>query len=155
VSGYAGGTKKDPYYGEVSSGKTGHAECVQVYYDTTKISFETLVKAFFASHDPTSLNRQGQDVGTEYRSIAFYRNARERRVIEKEMAQMQEKERFKNKIVTEVRPLGVFYPAEEFHQEYVQKHPHNDYVQYVAVPEFLEFKINFEANYKPIDYSNK
>src|ERR1700716_1829278 len=82
VSGYAGGTDKNPDYEKVSSGETGHAECVNVFYDPTKISFETLVKAFFASHDPTQVNRQGPDRGTQYRSIAFYRNAREKEIIE-------------------------------------------------------------------------
>src|SRR5215216_2152036 len=88
VSGYAGGTNKDPDYEKVSSEATGHAESVQVYYDPSKVSFETLVKAFFASHDPTTLNRQGNDVGSQYRSVAFYRNEKEKEIIESEIQQL-------------------------------------------------------------------
>src|SRR5829696_5808654 len=119
VSGYAGGTNNNPDYEKVSSEATGHAESVQVYYDPSKISFETLVKAFFASHDPTTLNRQGNDVGPQYRSIAFYRNEKEKQIIEKEIEQLTTSKTFKDKIVTEVKELSKFYPAEEYHQEYI------------------------------------
>jgi peptide-methionine (S)-S-oxide reductase len=152
VTGYAGGQDTLPYYEKVSEGKTGHAESVRVYYDTTQISYETLVKVFFASHDPTSLNRQGQDVGTEYRSVAFYKTQSEKEIIEKEILKLSIQNKYKNKVVTEVVPLSKFFPAEEFHQEYVKKHPDNDYVKYVSIPEFLSFKVGFEANYKPIEY---
>jgi len=150
LSGYAGGSDAHPTYEKVSTGSTGHAEAVKVYYDPSKIRYETLVRVFFASHDPTSLNRQGQDAGTEYRSIAFYQTPEEKQIIDAELARAQAK--YKKPIVTEVKPLGRFYPAEELHQEYVEKHPDNDYVKYVAIPEFLAFKIDFEANYKPVSY---
>lgn len=152
ISGYAGGHDTLPYYEKVSEGKTGHTECVMVYYDTTVISFATLVKVFFASHNPTSVNQQGQDIGPEYRSVAFYNTLAEKEIIQKEIETLNNQKKYSRKIVTEVTPLNKFYPAEEFHQEYVDKHPDNDYVKYVSIPEFLVFKINFNANYKPIKY---
>lgn len=146
VSGYAGGKDKHPDYETVSTGSTGHAETVQVYYDPSKISYETLVAAFFASMDPTELNRQGNDEGTQYRSIAFYRNANEKQVIESAMRSAQSK--YKAKIVTEVVPYTQFYPAEDYHQEYIHYHPDNGYVAQVSIPEFLAFKKNFKGNFK-------
>lgn len=148
VSGYAGGHTTDPTYRSVSSGKTGHAECVQVYYDPSKISFETLVAAFFASQDPTTLNRQGNDVGTEYRSIAFYRNEKEKQVILAEIAKLTAAKKYDDKIVTEVVPFKAFYPAEDYHQEYISNNPDNPYVQHVSIPEFLRFKKAFKGNFK-------
>lgn len=150
VSGYAGGTDTIPDYEKVSTGSTGHAETVQVYYDPSVISYRTLVNAFFASHDPTSLNRQGQDVGTEYRSVAFYRSPIEKQIIDSAILNLDGQKKYTNKIVTEVKPLTAFYPAEDFHQEYVEKHHENDYVKYVSIPEFLAFKMDFKANYKPV-----
>ena len=148
VSGYAGGTATNPDYEKVGSGETGHAESVQVYYDPSKISFETLVKAFFASHDPTQVNRQGNDVGTEYRSIAFYRNEKEKQIIEAAIKRIADAKTYKSKIVTEVVPYSKFYPAEDYHQEYIYYHPENSYVQYVSIPEYLKFRREFKGNYK-------
>ncbi len=149
VSGYAGGTDNDPDYEKVSGGETGHAETVQVYYDPTVISFETLVKALFASMDPTQLNRQGNDTGTEYRSIAFYRNETEKKIIEAEIKRLTDEKVYTKKIVTEVLPFSHFYPAEDYHQEYVFNHPDNSYVRNVSIPDFREFKKNFKGNFKP------
>ena len=148
VSGYAGGKDKNPDYESVSSESTGHAESVQVYYDPSKISFETLVKAFFASHDPTTLNRQGNDVGPQYRSIAFYRNEKEKQIIENEINQLHASKKYNNKIVTEIRELSKFYPAEKYHQEYIYHHPENPYVKNVSIPDFLKFKKEFKGNFK-------
>ena len=148
VSGYAGGTDTNPSYEKVAGGNTGHAETVQVYYDPSKISYETLVKAFFASQDPTTLNRQGNDAGTEYRSIAFYKNEKEKQVIENEIKCLTGLKIYKNKIVTEVIPFKKFYTAEAYHQEYIHNNPDNPYVSNVSIPEFLSFKKNFKANYK-------
>jgi peptide-methionine (S)-S-oxide reductase len=148
VSGYAGGTNKNPDYESVSSEGTGHAESVQVYYDPSKISFETLVKAFFASHDPTTLNRQGNDVGSQYRSIAFYQNEKEKQIIQKEIDQLAASKKYKNKIVTEIKPLIKFHPAEKYHQEYIHHHPENPYVKNVSIPDFLKFKKEFKGNFK-------
>jgi peptide-methionine (S)-S-oxide reductase len=148
VSGYAGGTDTKPTYGKVSTGGTGHAEVVQVYYDPSKISYETLVKALFASMDPTQLNRQGNDGGTEYRSIAFYRNEKEKQVIEAEIKRLTDSKIYKNKIVTEVVPFTKFFPAEDYHQEYIYYHPKESYVRIVSIPEFMEFKKEFQGPFK-------
>jgi len=148
VSGYAGGTDTNPTYEKVAGGNTGHAETVQVYYDPLKVSYQTLVKAFFASQDPTTLNRQGNDAGTEYRSIAFYRNDTEKQVIDKEIKRLTDLKVYSDKIVTEVVPFTKFYTAEAYHQEYIHNNPNNGYVANVSIPEFLTFKKNFKANYK-------
>ncbi len=149
VSGYAGGTDSNPDYEKVSTGRTGHAETVQVYYDPSMISYETLVKALFASMDPTQLDRQGNDVGSEYRSIAFYRNDKEKKVIEAEIKRLTDAKNYSGKIVTEVVPFTKFYPAEAYHQEYVYNHPSNPYVRNVSIPDFLAFKKEFKGIFKP------
>lgn len=149
VSGYAGGSDANPDYEKVSTGNTGHAETVQVYYDPSVISYETLIKALFASMDPTELNRQGNDEGTEYRSIAFYRNESEKKIIDAEIIRLTDSKAYKNKIVTEVKPFTAFYPAEDYHQEYVYYHPDNSYVANVSIPEFQHFKKTFKGNFKP------
>ena len=144
VSGYAGGGDTDPDYEKVTSGETGHAEAVQVYYDPTKISFETLVKAFFASHDPTQLNRQGNDAGTQYRSIAFYSNAKEKQIIDAGLEHTTGSKKYSGKIVTEVKSFSQFYPAEEYHQEYISIHPDQPYVVNVSIPDYLHFRKEFK-----------
>jgi peptide-methionine (S)-S-oxide reductase len=149
VSGYAGGSTTNPTYEKVASGNTGHAETVQVYYDPAKISYAQLVAAFFASQDPTTLNRQGNDQGTEYRSIAFYRNDTEKAIINAEIKRLTDSKKFRNKIVTEVVPFTKFYPAESYHQEYISRNPDNPYVQNVSIPDFQEFRRNFKGNFKP------
>jgi peptide-methionine (S)-S-oxide reductase len=146
VSGYAGGTDKHPDYERVCTGSTGHAETVQVYYDPAKISYATLVAAFFASMDPTELNRQGPDEGTQYRSIAFYRNDQEKKIIEDEIARVSNK--YSKKVVTQVTPFTTFYPAEDYHQEYIKNHPDNPYVEHVSIPDWLEFKKTFKGPFK-------
>ena len=146
VSGYAGGKVKNPDYETVCTGSTGHAEAVQVYYDPSKISYETLVAAFFASMDPTQLNRQGNDAGTQYRSVAFYQSEKEKAIIESAMKQKQSQ--YKLKIVTQVMPFTQFYAAEAYHQEYIHYHPGNGYVANVSIPDFIEFKKNFKRNFK-------
>lgn len=148
VSGYAGGTDMNPSYEKVSTGKTGHTETVQVYYDPSKISYETLVKALFASMDPTQLNRQGNDAGTEYRSAAFYRTTEEKKIIEAEIKRLTDSKVYKSKIVTEVKPFVTFYPAEDYHQEYIYHNPGNSYVANVSIPEFIKFKNEFKGNFK-------
>jgi peptide-methionine (S)-S-oxide reductase len=150
ISGYAGGTTTNPDYERVASGQTGHAETVQVHYDPSKVSYETLVKAFFASQDPTTMNRQGNDAGTEYRSIAFYNNEKEKQVIEAAIKKLTDAKVYSNKIVTQVVPLTKFYPAEDYHQEYISHNPDNPYVANVSIPDFLHFKVSFkEGNFKP------
>jgi peptide-methionine (S)-S-oxide reductase len=148
VSGYAGGTDKHPDYEKVCTGTTGHAETVQVYYDPSKISFATLVAAYFASEDPTEVNRQGPDEGTQYRSIVFYRNDQEKKIIEDEIAKLTASKRYSAKIVTQVVPFTLFYPAEDYHQEYIKNHQNNPYVQSVSIPDYLEFRKIFKGPYK-------
>lgn len=148
VSGYAGGTTTKPTYESVSTGKTGHAETVQIYYDSTKISFATLVDALFASMDPTQLNRQGNDAGTEYRSIAFYRTPKEKEIIEAAIKKINDSKKYKSKVVTEVVAFTNFYPAEEYHQEYIYNNPDNGYVQNVSIPEYNEFRRTFRGPFK-------
>jgi peptide-methionine (S)-S-oxide reductase len=146
VSGYAGGSDKHPDYEKVCTGATGHAETVAVYYDPAKISFATLVAAFFASVDPTELNRQGPDEGTQYRSIVFYKDDEEKKTIDAEIA--RQAPHYKSKIVTQVLPLSTFYPAEAYHQEYIKNHPDNPYVEHVSIPDYLDFRKNFKGPFK-------
>ena len=148
VSGYAGGTDTNPDYDKVGTGTTGHAESVQVYYDPAKISFETLVAAFFASQDPTQVNRQGPDEGTQYRSIAFYRTAKEKEIIEKEIVRINASGKYKNKVATQVVPYTKFYNGEAYHQEYISLHPENSYVQNVNIPDYLRFRKEFKGPFK-------
>ena len=147
VSGYAGGADKHPDYEKVCTGATGHAETVQVFYDPSKISYSTLVAAFFASMDPTELNRQGPDEGTQYRSIAFYRNDQEKKIIDEEIAKLNTSKKYSGRIVTQVLPLNGFYPAEPYHQEYIKNHPDNPYVEHVSIPDWLRFKQENKSNF--------
>ena len=148
VSGYAGGNTQAPTYEDVATGSTGHAETVKVYYDPAKISYATLVAAFFASQDPTTLNRQGNDRGTEYRSIAFYNNESEKEAINNEIKKLTLSKKYNNKIVTEVIPFKKFFIAEDYHQEYISLHPDNSYVQNVSIPDFQKFRKEFKGNFK-------
>jgi peptide-methionine (S)-S-oxide reductase len=149
ISGFSGGFTHSPSYEDVCTGTTGHAETVKVLYDPSKISYKTLVEAFFASLDPTQLNRQGNDAGTQYRSIIFYRNADEKKIIDDEIAMLTANHKFSGKIVTEVKPFTNFYAAEDYHQEYIKNHPSNGYVQNVSIPDYLEFRKTFKGPFKP------
>ena len=120
-SGYAGGFTKNPNYNQIGSGRTGHAEAVEVIYDPKLVSYSTLVQVFFGSHDPTTPNRQGPDYGSQYRSIAFYTSNQEREIIQSYIALLEEKNIFTNEIVTEIKPLDKFYYAEKYHQAYEKK----------------------------------
>jgi peptide-methionine (S)-S-oxide reductase len=149
ISGFAGGTAKSPSYEDVCTGSTGHAETVKVLYDPAKISYKTLVEAFFASVDPTELNRQGNDVGTQYRNAIFYRNAEEKKIIDDEIAQLTDAHKFSGKIVTEVAPFTKFYEAEDYHQEYIKNNPNQGYVRNVSIPDYIEFRKTFKGPFKP------
>ncbi|MEO7048729.1 MAG: peptide-methionine (S)-S-oxide reductase MsrA [Ferruginibacter sp.] len=144
VSGYAGGQTTDPTYEKVASGTTGHAETVNVYYDPSKISYRTLVRAFFASQNPTEINRQGNDEGTEYRSIAFYRSPEEKKIIDEEISKINNSKQYNSKVATEVVPFKKFYKAEDYHQEYISNNPGSRYVQNVSIPDFKRFKATFK-----------
>ena len=139
ISGYAGGSTINPNYRQVVTGKTGHAESIKVIYDPKKVSFETLVQVFFGSHDPTTLNRQGPDKGTHYRSIAFYETEDEKKAIEKTIKKLTEIKRYKSPIVTEVKKLDAFYQAEDYHQDYEKKNPNNPYIRAVSKPRVSRF----------------
>ena len=134
VAGYSGGDYKNPTYEQVSTDETGHAEAVQIYYDPKVISYPDLLKAFFAGHDPTTLNRQGPDAGRHYRSVAFYRTAAEKAAIEADIQAINKSGSYSNPVVTEVAPFQAFYPAEVYHQNYCKLHPYQLYIQDVSLP---------------------
>ena len=142
-SGYSGGNTPNPTYKKIGTGKTGHAESVEVVYDPSEISFETLVDIFFGSHDPTTINRQGPDRGTQYRSIAFYMNEEEKIIIENKIKNLKKNNIFKSAIVTEVKKLKKFFYAEEYHQNFEKVNPNNSYVRNVSIPRLNRFKIKF------------
>ncbi len=144
VSGYAGGKEANPTYEMIGTGKTGHAEAVEVYYDPKEISFVELVQVFFGSHDPTTLNRQGPDRGPQYRSIAFYKNEKEKEIIEGYIQVARDMDIYEGaSITTEVTKLDKFWKAEEYHQDYERKNPNNSYVRNVSIPRLNRFKANF------------
>ena len=134
VPGYAGGETDEPTYEAVSTGITGHAEIVRVGYDPSRISYEALLDVFFASHDPTTPNRQGNDVGTQYRSIILYGNDLDREIAERYISELDAAGIYDRTIVTEIRPLGKFHEAEEYHHDYFKKHPEAAYCQAVIAP---------------------
>ena len=147
-SGYSGGSEKNPTYEQVSYGLTHHAEAVEVYYDPKVVSFTQLVQVFFGSHDPTSLNRQGPDRGAQYRSIAFYKNDAQKKIIEDYIAKLESKNVYGRPIVTEVEKFDTFYMAEDYHQDYERKHPNNSYIRNVSIPRLNRFKENFKSYLK-------
>jgi peptide-methionine (S)-S-oxide reductase len=134
LPGYAGGTTKSPTYEEVSSGATGHAECTQVVFDPSEISYRDLLTVFFGSHDPTSLNKQGNDVGTQYRSVIFYTTGEQKKAAEDFIAEVNASSREGKKVVTEVVPLDVFYVAENYHKDYYERHKEAPYCELVINP---------------------
>lgn len=139
TSGYAGGHDPEPTYQKVCTGETGHAEIVRIDYDPDKISYEELLKFFWTFHDPTTLNRQGHDIGTQYRSIVFYKNEAEKEIIQTSIASVAS-ELYDDPVVTEVVPLETFYPAEEIHYQYFQNNPQNRYCQLVIAPKVAKLK---------------
>jgi peptide-methionine (S)-S-oxide reductase len=143
ISGYSGGTIKNPSYREVTSGRTGHAEVVQISYDPAVLSYDDVLKIFFSLHDPTTLNRQGADVGTQYRSIILYHDDVQREKAEKVIVSLNGQKKYKNPIVTEVTPFKEFYRAEEYHQEYFRKNPNEGYCKVVIEPKIEKFRIEF------------
>jgi peptide-methionine (S)-S-oxide reductase len=142
VSGYAGGHTLSPTYQTIGTGKTGHAETVAVYYNPKKVSFTTLLTVFFGSHDPTTVNGQHPDYGTQYRSIAFYTSDVEKQAIMKIIANLN-KEKYQGSIVTEVTRLKKFYKAEAYHQDFEKRNPNQEYVRAVSIPRLQKFKRKF------------
>ena len=143
ISGYAGGYLKNPTYRQVIGGKTGHAETVKVTYNPNQISFSKLVEIFFLSHDPTTKNRQGPDIGSHYRSIAFYENEYEKKIIKNYINVLNLRQIYKNKIVTEIKKIEVFYEAEEYHQNFKKKNPNNPYILNVSNARIKKFKTQY------------
>ena len=142
ISGYAGGHTKNPTYQTIGTGRTGHAESVAVYYDPQIISFKTLVDVFFGSHDPTTKNGQHPDYGTQYRSIAFYNSLEEKEIIEGAINKLN-RDVYKNKIVTEVKKIDIFYEAESYHQNYEKRNPYDRYVRNISIPRLKRFQKKF------------
>ena len=148
VSGYAGGQRENPTYEEVSSGETGHAEVVKIGFDPEKISYEDILRIFFSVHDPTTPNRQGGDVGTQYRSIILYVDEDQRNSADLVRNEFTDQVIYGSPIVTELAPLEKFYPAEEYHQRYFEKNPEKAYCQAVVAPKLSKFRKKFEGLYK-------
>ncbi len=143
-SGYSGGKTKNPTYREVCSGMTGHAEVVQVVYDTKKVSFSEILEVFFTVHDPTTLNRQGNDAGTQYRSVIFYNSPQQKEMAEKIIADLNKSGAYDSPLVTEVSELGVYYKAEDYHQNYFNNNSEQGYCQYVIQPKLDKFRKVFK-----------
>ena len=143
VSGYAGGTTRNPTYHAVCSGATGHAEVVQVTYDPDVISYREILEVFFGTHDPTTLNQQGADVGTQYRSVIFYHTPEQQRVAEQVIAELERDEVFDRPVVTELAPLPEFYPGEAYHQDYFRRNPGQGYCQAVIAPKVAKLRKSF------------
>jgi peptide-methionine (S)-S-oxide reductase len=143
VSGYAGGSVANPSYREVTTGRTGHAEVVRITFDAEVISFKELLEVFFTIHDPTTLNRQGADVGTQYRSVIFTHSSEQKAIAKQVIAEMQAARIWPDPIVTEIAPLTDFYEAEDYHQEYYAQNPEQGYCQVVIAPKVAKFRRQF------------
>jgi peptide-methionine (S)-S-oxide reductase len=148
VSGYTGGITVNPTYEQVCTGKTGHAESVQVSFNPSKLSYREILEIFFSVHDPTTLNMQGADVGTQYRSVIFYHNKQQRRAAEELIGELSKAHMWNKPIVTQVVLLDTFYPAEDYHQEYFSRHPEQAYCQMVISPKIDNFRNQWIKNLK-------
>jgi peptide-methionine (S)-S-oxide reductase len=149
MPGYTGGRVPHPSYEDVCSGGTGHAEATEIVYDPTVIGYRDLVTIFFTTHDPTTLNRQGNDVGTQYRSAIFYRTPDERAAAESVKKEIEDAKLYRHPIVTEIVPFSVFYPAEEYHRNYFRLHPERAYCAAVIAPKVAKFRKQYAARLKP------
>lgn len=147
-SGYSGGTVPNPTYEAVCTGLTGHAEVVQIYYDPTIISYIQLLEIFWKTHDPTTLNRQGADVGTQYRSVIFYHNEEQKKLAEEYKKKLDEAKIWNDPIVTEISPFKKFYRAEDYHQNYYVNNPYQGYCSFVITPKIEKFKKVFKDKLK-------
>jgi len=143
IPGYTGGHTEHPTYEQVKTGETGHAEAVMIVYDANKIGYDQLLEVFFATHDPTQLNRQGNDIGTQYRSAVFYTTPAQKEMAEAYMRFLEEEGIYPNPIVTDVVPASRFWPAEDYHHNYLENHPENPYCQFVIMPKLEKFRKRF------------
>lgn len=148
ISGYTGGDQKNPTYKQVSYGKTDHAEAVQISFDPNEISYQEMVEIFFATHDPTTLDRQGPDIGKQYRSAVYYHNSDQKEIVLLHIKVLTDNGKYSNPIVTQVESVKTFYPAEDYHQDYYKNNPDNPYIQAVAKPKVVKFKKQFEDKLK-------
>ncbi|MGN6178766.1 MAG: peptide-methionine (S)-S-oxide reductase MsrA [Mucilaginibacter sp.] len=148
ISGFTGGHVANPTYEQVCTGETGHAEACNIIYDPKVISYDELLEAFFVAHDPTQLNRQGNDIGTQYRSAIFYHNAVQEQKAEYYIAKLNAAKAYKSRIVTQVAPYTAFYKAEGYHQNYYNLHGNRPYCKYVIQPELAKFKAVFKDKLK-------
>lgn len=148
TSGYTGGHIKNPAYREICSGRTGHAEAVKITFNSSEVSYHDLLEVFFATHDPTTLNRQGNDIGTQYRSAIFYCDHEQRITAENYISQLDKKQVFENNIVTEVVPFEIFYNAENYHQDYYDNNKQQPYCQFVISPKLNTIKKYFKDKLK-------
>ena len=148
MSGYAGGTVPRPTYEQVCTGRTGHAEVVQVTFDPGVVSYHDLLTVFMTTHDPTSLNRQGNDVGTQYRSVIFYHSPAQRATAEQVIGELEAAQVWKRRIVTELVPFTEFYPAEEYHRDYFRRNPGAGYCRAIIEPKVSKFRKQFAARLK-------
>jgi peptide-methionine (S)-S-oxide reductase len=148
-SGYMGGANPDPSYEEVCTGRSGHAEVVQLAFDPAIVSFREILEVFFVIHDPTTLNQQGNDVGTQYRSAIFYHSPEQKKVAEELIAELTKQQLYNRPIVTELVPAVRFYEAEEYHQEYFARNPFQPYCSYVVGPKLAKFRTSFASKLKP------
>ena len=147
-SGYSGGSVPNPTYEAVCTGKTGHAEVCQITFDPSIISFTDLLEVFFKTHDPTTLNRQGADVGTQYRSVIFYHSEQQKSISEKIISKLNEEKIWDNKIVTEISPIRKFYKAEDYHQDYYSRNEYQPYCSFVITPKIEKFEKVFSDKLK-------
>ncbi len=148
MPGYTGGHTEHPTYEQVKTGETGHAEAVMMVYDAQRIGYDELLEVFFATHDPTQLNRQGNDIGTQYRSAVFYADEGQRETALQYIRFLEENKVFPRPIVTEVVPASVFWPAEDYHKNYLENHPENPYCQFVILPKLDKFRQRFSDKLK-------
>ena len=152
VSGYAGGTTAKPTYQQVCTGTTGHAEVVQIQFDPAVITYKELLEVFFSIHDPTTLNRQGADVGTQYRSAIFFHTPEQQAIAKETIRELTEEKIWSDPIVTEVAPVNVFYPAEDYHQEYFANNPDQGYCQMVVAPKVAKFRQQIRRPIESLSY---
>ncbi|PIQ23822.1 peptide-methionine (S)-S-oxide reductase [bacterium (Candidatus Blackallbacteria) CG17_big_fil_post_rev_8_21_14_2_50_48_46] len=150
VSGYTGGQTSNPTYEQVCSGQTGHAEVIQIVYDPALVSFADLLEVFWHTHDPTTLNRQGNDVGSQYRSAIFYGSEEQKKIAEVSLQATEASKLWPKPIVTEIVPLGVFYPAEDYHQNYYSNNPNQPYCSFAIPPKLRKLEQKFGDRLKPI-----
>ena len=146
--GYTGGKRKNPTYEQVTTGATGHAEAVRIIFNPNEVSYEELLQVFFATHDPTTLNRQGNDMGTQYRSVVFYTTEKQKELVKSYIHFLEVEDVYDQYIVTDIVPASDFYVAEDYHKNYIENNPENPYCQYVILPKLEKFRKQFKTKLK-------